>query len=176
LANPNLSLKDIREDAIARIQDSAALLKRVSDAVRSSSPTFDDILMLQRAYLLNSELKPSDVRSLRLSDRLSRATESYIRGVEFVRRGDLTNARSAFQQSRESIRDFLHQNELIRYCESRLRSSTDPVDPALNDMAGYYVRLSDEELRSAIRSEPGVRELQRILSHFGDRASDVRTP
>lgn len=165
-ASPKLSLKDMQDDSIARIQDSEILLRRINDAIRSSSPRFEDVLMLQRAYLLNSELPREEVERLHISQRLTKAIQSYALGVGYLRKGDLVQAQKAVQESRGHIRDFLHQNELLRYIDVKRRSSTEAVDPALMEIAEYYVHQSDKGLETAIRSMPAVRELQRVVDHF----------
>ena len=142
LAYPGLSLEEMRDDAVIRIQDSEVLLKRLGDAMRWSSPAFEDVLMVQRAYLLNAEMNSGTVRKLKLSTRLAEAIRAYVEGVKYVRVADYVRARVELQKSRNQIRAFLHQDELLRYCESKLRQAGTSLDPELEATAELYARQS----------------------------------
>jgi hypothetical protein len=64
------------------------------------------------------------------------------------------------------VRDFLHQNEMLAYCDARLRQTPDGIDPGLKHTVDYYLGLDNNKLEKMIESFPAVRELQQVIDYF----------
>jgi len=140
------------DDTRKRLLEVDTYLGRVNEALDSNkTPNFMDLLLAQRAFTLYPKSAAVKEAKNRAVQRLNLALESYFKSITYLQRGNYRLAKQEMIVSRGHCQRLLHQDLLLKYCDSSHQTGFSKEDIKVSD---FYLKTQIGEIRKTILESP----------------------